>query len=75
MYGLLKQAILELPEQTSNVYQLVLLGCDNRDISEKLGLTEDSVKAHRKRGKKLLKERLQNLMAVNPIMFTLVDFL
>jgi len=75
VYGLLKQAILELPEQTSNVYQLVLLGCDNRDISEKLGLTEDSVKAHRKRGKKLLKERLQNLMAVNPIMFTLVDFL
>lgn len=75
VYGLLKQAILELPEQTCNVYKLVILGFGNRDISEKLGLSEDSVKAHRKRGKKLLREKLQNLMTVHPIVVTLLQLL
>lgn len=75
VYGLLKQAILELPEQTCNVYKLVILGLGNRDISEKLGLSEDSVKAHRKRGKKLLREKLQHLMTINPAVITLLHFL
>ena len=33
------------------------------EIAEQLGLTVDSVKAHKKRGKQILKERLKGLMA------------
>ena len=75
VYALLKQAILELPEQTCKVYKLVVLGLDNRDIAKELEISEDAVKAHRKRGKKLLKEKLQNLMSINPVLISLMNIL
>lgn len=61
-YELLKEAVNQLPEQTRKVYDLVLQGYDNPDIAKKLDLSDDAVKAHRKRGKKLLKDKLQHLL-------------
>lgn len=64
-YALLKKAITELPEQTRAVYDLVLQGLNNREIAGKLSLTEDAVKAHKKRGKKILREKLEYLLSVS----------
>ncbi|MEG0796773.1 MAG: sigma-70 family RNA polymerase sigma factor [Odoribacter sp.] len=68
-YILLKKAIHTLPEQTQEVYKLVLLGHNNTEISEMLQLTEDAVKSHRKRGKKILQEKLKNLIYLFPFLF------
>lgn len=65
VYALLRKAISELPGQTRTVYDLVLQGYNNGEIADKMGLTEDAVKAHRKRGKKILKDKLKYLMAVS----------
>lgn len=62
VYQILRDAIKTLPEQTRMVYELSLLGYTNPEIAEKLDLSDDSVKSHKKRGKKFLKERLQNLV-------------
>ena len=43
--------------------ELTLQEFSNEEIAEQLGLTVDSVKAHKKRGKQILKERLKGLMA------------
>lgn len=65
VYTLLKKAIAELPGQTRRVYDLILQGYSNPEIAEKMGLTEEAVKAHRKRGKKLLREKLAYLLSVS----------
>lgn len=57
-YLLLKKAIKMLPDQVRIIYELVLIGLDNQMIAEQLNLSIDSVKSHKKRGKKLLKETL-----------------
>lgn len=64
-YNLLKKAITELPNQTRGVYDLVLQGYTNQEIAEKMGLTEDAVKAHKKRGKKILRDKLAYLLSVS----------
>lgn len=63
-YELLKEAIAELQDRTRSVFDLTLQGYDNTQISEKLEITLDAVKAYKKRGKKLLKEKLQRLMMI-----------
>lgn len=63
-YELLRGAIGELQEPTRKIYDMVLLGFDNAEIAEQLEMTLDAVKAQKKRGKKLLKERLQNLLVL-----------
>lgn len=59
IYDLLKKAIFALPEQTSKVYELYLSGYDNQEIAGILHLSDDSVKAHKKRGKKILQEKMK----------------
>ena len=61
---LLSEAILDLPQQTGQVFQLVMEGFDNAEIAEKLNLSIDSVKSHKKRGKQLLKNRLGDITAI-----------
>ena len=61
---LLSEAIQDLPEQTGQVFQLVMEGFDNAEIAEKLNLSIDSVKSHKKRGKQLLKSRLGDITAI-----------
>lgn len=60
-YELLEEAISQLPRQTQKVYELVLQGYDNKEIVIRTGLTEDAVKAHKQRGKRILREKLQHL--------------
>ena len=61
---LLSEAIQDLPEQTGQVFQLVMEGFDNAEIAEKLNLSIDSVKSHKKRGKQLLKSRLGDITVI-----------
>lgn len=68
LYVLLKDAIEALPQQTRDVYELALLGHDNTEIAGHLGLTADAVKSHKKRGKKLLQEKLKNLIYLFPFL-------
>lgn len=72
-YLLLKKAIAELPGQTRMVYDLVLQGYNNSEISQKMGLTEDAVKAHKKRGKKLLRDKLKYLLSFHLIIKILLS--
>lgn len=62
VYALLKEAISTLPEQTAKVFELVFDGCDNTEIAELLHLSIDAVKSHKKRGKKILQEKLKGLI-------------
>ena len=64
LLALLSDAIQDLPEQTGLVFQLVMEGFDNAEIAEKLNLSIDSVKSHKKRGKQFLKSRLGDITAI-----------
>lgn len=59
IYLLLKKALNTLHGTTREVYELIFQGLDNVRIAEELNLTIDAVKAHKKRGKKLLQEKLR----------------
>ena len=56
VYDLLRDAIEVLPEQQRLIFDLTLQGFDNTEIAEKMNITLDAVKSHKKRGKKLLKD-------------------
>ncbi len=58
----LKKAIDELPGMMKEVYHLSLIGYDNSKIATILNISLDSVKSYKKRGKKLLKSKLKNLL-------------
>lgn len=61
IYFLMQKALSELPDKIREIYQLSLSGESNESIAEQLDLTIDSVKAYKKRGKQMLKEKLQHL--------------
>lgn len=62
VYEQLRKAIEELPETNRQVFDLSLQGYNNQEIAGVMGLTLDAVKAYKKRGKKLLREKLQNVL-------------
>ena len=57
----MQKAITELPDKIREIYKLSLSGESNESIATQLHLTIDSVKAYKKRGKQILKEKLQDL--------------
>ncbi len=61
IYFLMQKALTELPDKIRKIYKLSLSGESNEAIATQLNLTVDSVKAYKKRGKQMLKEKLQNL--------------
>ena len=61
IYFLMQKAITELPDKIREIYKLSLSGESNESIATQLHLTIDSVKAYKKRGKQILKEKLQDL--------------
>lgn len=65
---LLREAVGELPEQTGKVLELVMEGLDNAEIAERLRLTMDAVKSHKKRGRQLLKKRLDDIVMILAIL-------
>lgn len=62
VYALLKEAVEALPLQVRKVFELVLNGHDNAEIAHLLHLSIDAVKSHKKRGKKILQEKLRGMV-------------
>ena len=61
VYLSLKNSIDALPCKIKEVYKLILVGKNNKEIAFLLNLSEDAVKSYRKRGKQILKISLGNL--------------
>lgn len=64
VYRALKQSIELLPPKIKTVFDLILQRKTNAEIAEILGITEDAVKAYRKRGMKLLRMELKDFWSV-----------
>ena len=62
VYALLQEAVRSLPPQVGKVFELVLDGYDNSAIAELMHLSIDAVKSHKKRGKKILQEKLRRMI-------------
>lgn len=71
LYLQLKKAINELPEQYQQVYILALSGHSNQEIANMLHLTLDAVKMRKQRGKRILQEKLRDLIWVIPLLSVL----
>lgn len=63
VFNLLYQAIHELPSQCRNVFMLTLEGKSNPEIAEILGIGIETVKSHKKTGKKMLYLKLKDTIA------------
>ena len=68
----LAAAVEKLPEECRKVFQLCYFrGVDNESAAQELGLSVNTVKAQKARGKKILKENLKDifplLMLLNPL--------
>lgn len=59
-YRILQQAILDLPKQSSKVMMLILQGLQNQEISERLGVSVNTVKTLKYNSLKKLKISLKN---------------
>ena len=62
----------KLPEECRKVFQLCYFqGLDNESAAQELGLSVNTVKAQKARGKKILRENLKDilslLMLLNPL--------
>ncbi|VAW24974.1 hypothetical protein MNBD_BACTEROID01-1286 [hydrothermal vent metagenome] len=66
---LLKKAIDTLPEQSKKVILLNLKGLKNKEISEQIGITIDTVKYHKTRAYRILRKYLKDkIWILLPIM-------
>lgn len=61
-YVRLFEAMDELPNRCREVLELYIEGLSNADIAERLALSIETVKTHRKRALAMLRERLQNVV-------------
>ena len=63
IYRELADAVNELPEECRKVFELCYFqGLDNESAANELGLSVNTIKAQKARGKKILKESLKDLM-------------
>lgn len=62
VYLKLKEAVSLLPGRIAEVYNLSLLGKNNKEICDLLSMTEDAVKSLKKRGKVILQAYLKDLL-------------
>jgi len=69
VYLALKKAIDHLPFKIREVYYGVLAGKTNAEIASALGISEEAVKAYRKRGKKILRCYLNDLLSLILLFF------
>ena len=72
IYRELAAAVEKLPEECRKVFQLCYFqGLDNESAAQELGLSVNTVKAQKARGKKILRENLKDilplLMLLNPL--------
>lgn len=64
VYNLLNQAIEGLPPQCKNVILLTLEGKNNTEIAESLKISIETVKSHKKSGKKMLYLKLKGSLSL-----------
>ena len=65
---LVHRAIDKLPEQSKNVVLLRLEGLKNKEIAEKIGISVETVKYHKTRAFKILKDYLKdNILLLLPL--------
>lgn len=69
VFLLLNQAIEELPEQCRKVFNLSLQGKSNAEIAEIMNVSIETVKSHKKTGKKILYGKLKDTVSVVTITF------
>lgn len=69
VYVALKEAIDNLPPKIRKVYYGVLAGKSNIEIAADLGISEEAVKAYRKRGKKILRLYLNDFWVLMLLIF------
>ena len=63
IYRELADAVNKLPEECRKVFELCYFqGLDNESAANELGLSVNTIKAQKARGKKILKESLKDLM-------------
>ena len=63
IYRELADAVNKLPEECRKVFELCYFqGLDNESAANELGLSVNTIKAQKVRGKKILKESLKDLM-------------
>lgn len=61
----LEQSLRKLPELTREIFELsYLTQLKGQDIADRLGLTIDMVKAHRKKARKILRHELNRVMSL-----------
>lgn len=64
VFALLKKSVDELPEQCRKVYTLALEGMGNAEIAETLDIGIETVKSHKKTGKRILFDKLAPFISV-----------
>ena len=64
VYLILKNTISKLPYYVRRIYELSLEEKSHEEIAHELALTVDSVKAYKKRGKKILKNWLNTIKSI-----------
>lgn len=71
VFLLLNETILGLPEQCKKVFLLTLEGKGNAEIAHILGISIETVKSHKKTGKKMLYDKLKDTMPMILLIFYL----
>lgn len=71
VFSLLNEAIYSLPQQCKNVFLLTLEGKSNAEIAEILHVSIETVKSHKKTGKKILYEKLKHVVSLGVLAFYL----
>ncbi len=71
IYNKLTQAIQQLPEKCKKILLMKLQGIENTEIASQLNITEETVRSQIRRGKNILKTRLELSIAL----LTVLNFL
>lgn len=72
IFGALKKAVELLPQECRKVFQLCYFeGMDNDTAAKTLNISIETVKAQKKRGKKILRQKLQGLYPLLALLFGL----
>jgi len=68
----LNNAIHQLPEKCRQVFELSLKGIKNKEIATQMGISIETVKSQKKRGKVLLKKLLKNNIYIFFILLSVI---
>ncbi|PCE65786.1 RNA polymerase sigma factor [Sediminicola luteus] len=70
-YRYLRDALTKLPERCRQIFELTLRGYRIAEIAQEMGISEETVKSQKKRGKALLREHLGHLRTLTLVAWVL----